>query len=186
MMNPANYLVLSRGSFGWSGYARLWQAPDHLLLVEANGFSENYKRFFFADIQALSIRRTASGRISNGIWGGLFLMFALIALQFSDAAAVVLWSIAGIFIICLVSNFALGPTCVCHVRTAVQTEKLTSIKRLHGAEKVFEKIRPLVTGAQGTLTPEETASRLHALAGPVQFPAGLSGLSEPDAPPVIY
>lgn len=185
-MNTANYLVLSRGGFGWSGYARLWQGPDHLLLVEANGFSENYKRFFFADIQALSVRRSMTGRIWNGIWSGLFLMFALIALQFSDAAAVVLWVIAGIFILCLVGNFALGPTCVCHVRTAVQTEKLTSIKRLKPAEKVFEKIHALVTVAQGTLTPEETASRLYALAGPVQFPPGLSGLSEPAAPPVIY
>jgi hypothetical protein len=182
-MNPAPYLVLSRGGFGWSGYARLRQGPDHLLLVESNGFTENYKRFFFAEIQALTVRRTATGRVWNGIWGGLFLMFALIALQFSDVEAVVLWFLTAVFLGALLANFAFGPTCVCHVRTAVQTEKLTSITRMKRAEKVLAQIRPLLAAAQGTLTPEETTSRLLALAGPYAFPPVADN---PHAPPVIY
>lgn len=187
-MNPVKYFSLSGRGVGWSGYARLWRGPDHLLLVEANGFTENYKRFFFADIQALAVRRTAAGRIWNGIWSGLFMIFALIALQFTnpnaiETEAVVLWTIAGIFLSSLAINFAFGPTCVCHVRTAVQTEKLSAVTRLRTAEKILAQIRPLLAAAQGSLTPEETAARLAVLAGPSFLPPFVDN---PYAPPVIY
>lgn len=186
-MSTVKYFPLSGRSIGWSGFARLWRGPDHLLLVESNGFTENYKRFFFADIQALAVRRTAAGRIWNGIWTGLCMIFALIALQFTDAnaieaEAVVLWVIAGIFLAALGLNFALGPTCACHVRTAVQTEKLTALNRLRSAEKCLHKIRPFLAAAQGVLSPDEAASRLFALLGPSAYPPLVDA---PHAPPVI-
>ncbi|MST95175.1 MAG: hypothetical protein EXS33_07905 [Pedosphaera sp.] len=181
-MSPAKYLPLPARGFGWSGHARLWQGPDHLLLTQANGFTENYKRFFFADIQALTVRRTAAGRIWNGIWAWLFLMFVLIALQFSDETALIPWGIAALFVTALVINFALGPTCACHVRTAVQTEKLTALNRLRSAEKCLHKIRPFLAAAQGVLSPDEAASRLFALLGPSAYPPLVDA---PHAPPVI-
>lgn len=182
-MIPVKYLPLPCRSFGWSGYARLWRGPDHVLLVEANGFTENYKRFFFADLQAVTVRRTAAGRIWNGVWAGFIMVFALIALQFEDTTALVLWGIAAFFGAALVINFILGPTCACHVRTAVQTEKLAAVSRVRTAEKLLTTLRPLLAAAQGTLTQEETASRLYVLAGRFAFPPVVDN---PYAPPVIY
>lgn len=182
-MNPAPYRVIPRGGFGWTGYARLWQGPDHLLLVESNGFSENYKRFFFAEIQAVTVRQTATGRIWNGVWAGMVMIFALIALQLSDVEAIVFWVITAIFLGALLLNFSLGPTCACHIRTAVQTERLTAINRLRVAERFLARIRPLIAAAQGTLTQEETALRLSMLAGRFAYPPVVDN---PNAPPVIY
>jgi uncharacterized membrane protein HdeD (DUF308 family) len=51
-------------------------------------------------------------------------------------------------------NCLLGPTCECHLRTAVQTEKLLSLNRLKYMRKAMDSLRPLIEKAQGTLTPE--------------------------------
>ena len=37
----------------------LWLAEDHLLSVQSNRFSEDYRRYYFRDIQAFAIQRTA-------------------------------------------------------------------------------------------------------------------------------
>ena len=41
----------------------LYVGPDHLLQVTATGYSENYRRFFFHDIQVISLHKTVTGTI---------------------------------------------------------------------------------------------------------------------------
>src|SRR4029078_13353826 len=41
-----------------SGNSSLWLGKDHLLCIDTNGYTENYKRFYFRDIQAFVIRKT--------------------------------------------------------------------------------------------------------------------------------
>src|SRR6185503_16307515 len=43
---------------GLLSYSRLWLGPDHLLLARTTFFSEEYKRFYFRDIQAIVMRKT--------------------------------------------------------------------------------------------------------------------------------
>ena len=134
---------------------RLWQGPDHLLFVASSVLGERYKRFYFADIQAIVIRKTAAW---IG-WGIVFLvlaaLFGLAALGISDTAGrAVMGAIAGIFIIFLAIHAALGPTCRCVLRTAVQTEELPSLKRVRNADKVLALIRPLIESAQRQEIPE--------------------------------
>ena len=38
--------------------ASLWLAKDHLLQIDTSGYTENYKRFHFRDIQALVLCKT--------------------------------------------------------------------------------------------------------------------------------
>ena len=40
---------------GFTGFTQLWLAPDHILLVQNNRFSEHYRRFALADIQAIVV-----------------------------------------------------------------------------------------------------------------------------------
>jgi len=106
----------------WTQYVRLYVAPDHLLQCASTGYSETYKRFYFRDIQAILIRK-------SGLWVFWLLFWllpamacALVAFFVPDpSAAIALWIITGALLLPLLVNILLGPTCSCHIRTAVQT-----------------------------------------------------------------
>jgi hypothetical protein len=165
----------------------LWLGDDHLLLVERTGYSEKYKRFFFRDIQAFTIRETKRRLVWNLVLGALLTISALIIWGASSDSssvegAIIAGSIVGaIFGIPLVVNSLLGPTCACEIRTAVQTEKLFSLCRLRKTRKVMNRIRPLIIAAQGQLTGEETAARRQEAApAPIAATAPVG-----DIPPLI-
>jgi hypothetical protein len=179
-----------------SGRASLWLGKDHLLYIETNGYTETYKRFYLRDIQAFSLRRTGTRGISTAILAGIGIILILIGLAARDTTALIALA-ATAFPICLVPlliNLALGPTCRCEIRTAVQTEDLP-IRRVRGAQKIFDRIRPLIAVAQGQLTPEEIPARMQQIAAsgavgvtPAAAPAPAAvsqPADDPDAPPVI-
>ena len=140
--------------------SRLYLGPDHLLLVTSSGFTESYRRFYLRDIQAITLRKSVRGQVWNGIWGFLTLMGAIIAFQLSGAAMFVWFGIAGIFLALLLVNFGRGPTCLCQVRTAVQTRPLPPLNRLRRARKVIAQLRPAIAAAQEPMSPEELNQRI--------------------------
>ncbi len=154
--------------------AALWAGKDHLLSVYTTGYTEEYKRFYYRDIQAIITRKTWRGAVVN-IFLALFLsLFALLAItRTTPEAAVALWVPAGFSLLILARNVLLGPTCVCHVQTAVSREELPSLSRERYARKAIAILKPLIESAQGTLTPDEIVSRsaeLAGQAGPVSRP----------------
>jgi hypothetical protein len=165
----------------------LWLADDHLLHVETTGYSETYKRFFFRDIQALTIRKTKARLVWNLVWGTLLAFSALIIWgasydNSSPEGAIIAGSIVGtIFGIPLLLNNLFGPTCACEIRTAVQTESLPSLARVRKTQKVMNRIRPLIIAAQGQLTGAEVGARIRES---VLEPAATMDLSG-DIPPMI-
>lgn len=136
-------------------YARLYLGPDHLLQAASTGYSETYKRFYFQDIQAIIIRRTTAWAWWTAFWIIPALLLGWGAGTAAPDAAPFLSVIAGIFFIGLVFNLIAGPSCACHVQTAVQTEKLVSLKRLRKVRKILSQVRPLIAAVQGTLTADE-------------------------------
>jgi hypothetical protein len=158
----------SRSAFGIVSTARssLWLGKDHLLSIESTGYTENYKRLYFRDIQAITVRKTELGKIWSlvfAVLGGLLGLFAAVSGQ--AILAGVLGTLAGVFLLLLIVNLATGPTCLCQLHTAVQTEALTSLNRLRRARKVMNRLRPLITQAQGQLAPEEIPGRMRDLIG---------------------
>jgi uncharacterized integral membrane protein len=128
-----------------------------VLVVQSRGYSETYKRFFFKDIQAIIVHRTHMGKTWNGIWGGLFLFFALLALAVQDSVGSgVLLCIAAPFGFGLLVNLILGPMCACSIRTAVQTERITALNRLRASQKFIARIEPLIIAVQGELPMESS------------------------------
>jgi hypothetical protein len=133
----------------------LWLGQDHLLCIDTNGYTETYKRFYFRDIQALTIVLTQRRQFWN--WGlgtgqvfclagwsyALLAHWSMGAVGMSLALAVTLLVAA-----LLLFNNLLGPTCVSELRTAVQTEDLASVRRLRWARKLLERLRPLIAAAQ--------------------------------------
>ena len=151
----------------------LWLAKDHLLCIDSSGgYAEEYKRFYFRDIQAIVLRQTRRRLWVNVVFGTLAALFLGITILTAPAGSPAQWSadelVGGTFLASItlflggltVINTLKGPGCTCYVRTAVQTEVMPSLNRLGRARKVLNRIRPLIEAAQGSLSPEEIASNL--------------------------
>src|ERR1051326_4778766 len=89
----------ARSGFVASALSRssLWLGPDHLLLVERRGYTEFYKRFFFRDIQAITIRQTNRHKVWTlvlSIFAAICIVLAFIILN--AAGPVGFWIMAGV------------------------------------------------------------------------------------------
>src|SRR5215204_2703484 len=111
---PKQYQKLPGRGASFTHYVRLYLAADHLLQVSSTGFTERYKRFYFRDIQWITLRKTHVGKAANAVLGATVTVFAAPALFTSAPVTIVLAALAGIFAIGLGANIALGPTCLCH------------------------------------------------------------------------
>lgn len=155
--------------------AGLWTGKDHLLSVFSTGYTEEYKRFYYRDIQAIVTRKTKRGATWNFVSALFLSLFALLAItRTTPAVAMVFWVPAGVFLFVLARNLLLGPTCICHVQTAVSREELPSLGRERHARKAIALLKPLIEAAQGALTPEEIGARSAELAQQ-PGPASLTG-----------
>lgn len=128
--------------------SRLWLGRDHLLLVDTNGFTEVYKRFYFRDIAAITLTRTNRRAVWNGIGLVFAALFGATGFALGGVTGLIFGCIGGLFVLLSVLNVALGPTCVCHLSTAVQTDELASLRRVSQALKVLARLRPLLAAAQ--------------------------------------
>lgn len=147
----------------------LWLGGDHLLVIDSTGYSESYKRLHFRDIQAVTIRLSRRRLIWNWVlgvptavclagWSRDVLRLSGYSLMDWLSAVVVTLLVA----IPLLINNLLGPTCVCCLRTAVQTEEVPSLGRVAKARRILDRLRPLIAQAQGQLAPEEIPARVQA------------------------
>jgi hypothetical protein len=148
----------------------LWLGTDHLLSVDSNGYTESYKRFYFRDIQSITIQKTGNWQIWNFIWGiAVFIALALVlatkppgwpsSWDSNDEAGLFFFTgLIALLVMFLLINFFLGATCKCYLRTAVQIEELPSLRRLRKTRKIMAQIRPLIAAAQGgELSPQTIA-----------------------------
>lgn len=142
-----------RGS-GILNATSMWEADDHLLLVMSHRVNESYKRFFYRDIQAIVICHTNLGLVLNIVFGLLTALFAVAAIAAGSTAGVIFWVIAGLLLIPLVLNLLRGPTCICTLRTAVQTQPLPSLNRVRVAHKVLTRIQQKIAAAQPGSEPQ--------------------------------
>ncbi len=137
------------------GYTQLWLASDHLLLLSNTRFSEEYKRFSFADIQSIVVTRLPSQLVLQivmilaalawmSLWFAVDSRFAKWAFEVTGALAL-LWPIV---------DMARGPRCRCFLRTRVTGELLAPVSRLKTADRFLALLCPVVESAQGAL-PEE-------------------------------
>jgi hypothetical protein len=181
--------------FGVVSLARtsLWLGSDHLLLVEANGYTESYKRFYFRDIQAIIIRTTSTRQVWNWVLGSILAFVVALCVGTGLFASIrnadlvsgpVICFLVALFLLGLplLINNLLGTTCACQIRTAVQTERLPSIVRLAQAQKILQRIRPHIEAAQGQLSAEDVAARL---LGPQTFQYNPPAAESSGVPPVI-
>ena len=157
MVRSRPYRRLPGLSRGYGGYLQLWEGEDHLLVVQTNGYTEEYRRFYYRDIQALVVQRTRTGGIGSLILG-LFTAITAVPILIGGTE---LWALIfpGLLFLFLLIHVLMGPTCRVRLVTAVNQQSLASIGRLRTFRRVLARIGPRIEQAQGTLAPEEIVAR---------------------------
>lgn len=166
MSEPQEYKKLPGNTFdvGRFGKFSLWLTNDHLLHVRNRGDSEEYKRFYYHDIQSLLLRKTSKGTILNVIFGILsFACLAILALAVIrwkwQPFPLIAWSVmTAIFLFSFLSNVLRGGTCTCHLQTAVHHQELRSLSRIRASMKALALVIERVEQTQGFLSPEHLLS----------------------------
>lgn len=161
-----------RGFLFRAARCSVWLGPDHLLSVDRSWINESYKRFYFRDIQSITIEQTRTALVWNYVFGSVAVFVGLVFYAFAESAGdggagwlVTGGIIAGACLFCMVVGMLRGPSCICRLRTAVQTEELPSLGRTRAARRALFRIKPLIEEAQGALTEGQLASRITETAG---------------------
>ena len=149
-----HYTRASRRAGSVATYHQMWKAPDHLLLVKETGWAEEYKRFYYTDIQAVVVKQTAAYLIWAIILPILYLFAAGIG-QSVDADTL-FYIIAGVLFLVIWSlHLIQGPTCKCWIQTGINKEKLLMFRRVRQVRKFWKMISPILMAAQGEFSLEE-------------------------------
>jgi len=157
----------------------VWLGSDHLLLVKSARFREEYKRFYFRDIQAIVVAKARRIHISTRAAPIFLLWFATLGFGRHGAG----WSWAhGLVGVLLVNAWFYVSTmrsCRCRIYTAVSSEELPSLYRTWTARRFLKKVEPYLTQAQGVIEGNWAEAVEDKQIGPL--PEGRVGLTLPGA-----
>jgi hypothetical protein len=140
----------------------LWLRPDHVLCVRRYPFSEEYRRYYFADIQALVLTELSNTAFYYGAGLGAALLLLTAVLAFQHPVWASFWAFVALLVFLVTSR---RPNCACYVKTIVGTEKLLALRRLRAARKSVPMLTTEIEHAQGSLTRETLETQI-SLAGP--------------------
>ncbi len=137
------------------GTTSLWLGSDHILKVTMAGYSEEYRRFYLADVRGFVIQRTSAMMSWIGVTGVLAVGLGLGGIALWSGGGTDAQVGGGIFIglavvslILFVVNLIKGPSCDFYIKTAIQTDRIKSISRLKSAEALITALTPVVLAAQ--------------------------------------
>lgn len=139
---------------GFVRKSSLWEGPDYLLLVRGTRFSEEYRRFYYREIEAIVVQNCARAG-SFGWW--LVSVIAVAGVMGVAAAKSPLGLIggAGAIALCLLVIarliVAICYSCRCFIQTRVSREELPSLMRRWTADKALARLRIRIKEAQGAL-----------------------------------
>ncbi|HUB68687.1 MAG TPA: hypothetical protein VL981_14480 [Candidatus Methylacidiphilales bacterium] len=129
---------------------RLYEGPDHLLLVYSAGYTEDYKRVFYRDIR-YAIARKDRGQVWQGILSGCCILAAclLFLMPVPWMVTAILWLIISLpFLFHFAGNLFLGPTCRIYLNTDVQTVELPVPRRLGRLPKLVAFLNTKISPEQ--------------------------------------
>lgn len=125
--HPIPKIGTGRFGFQLGMRTRLYAGPDHLLIVQNTGYTEEYKRVAYGDIRYLTAVQT-HGQTRQGMVSGAIILFILLCRVWGLP-----WLAVGLigapFLIWFIANILLGPTCRCYLNTHVQTVQLPAPRR---------------------------------------------------------
>ncbi len=162
-----NYTRIPGKKGGLYRRCTLWMGEDHLLAVESTGYTEQYRRLYYKDVQAVILRETSRKRDLGILFASVAFLASLPALIHLDTFDSPL-SVAGILtsaacLILLLLNLYKGPTCTCSVQMPIAVHELPSLKRRKNVEIFLSLLKPRVEKLQGKLSRDELRAGLYRL-----------------------
>jgi hypothetical protein len=155
-MTPDFPYVQLPGSYrGFFRKASLWEGVDHILSVKGTRFNEEYRRFYYRDIQAFVVEnRARAGSIGWWIVLLILLIISLVATAENDPpySWVVLVAISVVLVVRLEITFR--RSCRCSIQTAVSREPLPSLMRRTAAAATIARLEGRIAAEQGDLPAE--------------------------------
>ena len=157
--SSAPYRKLPGRGSGVIGSTALWEGDTHLLIVKSWPSGESYRRFFFADIQAIILRRTKQRMVINIVLGILLLLIGVpLAAAMAGDPGESGWTVAGgivagVFLVFILINSLLGPACTLTIQTAIQYEPLPTVRRVRRARQLLARVLPRIAAAQAAPAP---------------------------------
>lgn len=182
-MNSLAYIRLRTPSLSLLTPSLVYLGADHLLVMDCSGFEERYRRFFYTDIQAIVIRKTASGRVMNLVLGFFSALFLIGAAALGNEGLVILGAVGVLLLILLVVNVVQGPTCAVFIKTRVQLHRVKAFSRLASTHRCVEDLFRRIQQAQASLGPSAAVSPDSVLTGRSSVSAPESSGSSPSAHP---
>lgn len=141
-MTPVAYKRLSGRRRTLAEVTSLYLGQDHILQVRSSRISEDYRRFYFQDVQSLTIRKTAA---LHFVWAGFIVLVALLV---GWATGDVRWPL-GLLAAGALFLWLRGPSCDVRLQTGVSSERLRSLHRLKTAQRVVPLLRERIEAVQG-------------------------------------
>jgi hypothetical protein len=152
-----NYHKLPGRRRGFVFSASLWAGADHLLSVKSARFQEQYKRFYFRDIQAIVVTKSPRWVVSTPVFAGAALLLTAVLIVrmllpvLTDWLWLLLAALTGAWI-----YVSAAQSCTCRMYTAVSREDLPSIYRMWTARKALAELEQRIAQVQGVF-PENWA-----------------------------
>ncbi len=157
-MNAASLMKASVRHRTFTGYSQVWLAQDHVLVLRSQRLQEKYRRFLFADIQAIVITEGPDSSIPRALFGVGVLILVAWAASATTFAGRAFLGILGLFAAgMLVRDVMRGPRCRCVLQTAINREKIDALSRTHGARSFLELVSPLIQRSQQHIQASDAA-----------------------------
>jgi hypothetical protein len=167
---------------GFIQKSSVWAGPDHLLLVRGSRFRDEYKRFYYRDVQAIAVARaprfhisTRSAAIAFACWVAAIVVqiltrrasgFELFGAVYAAVAVYGILGLVGIILAIIWAYVSGRESCRCRIYTAVSGDELPSVYRLWTARKFLAEVEPLIAQTQGTIAGEWAAAAEERTVGP--------------------
>ena len=151
MPDRIRYRKLPGHRRGFIRGSSVWLGPDHLLAVHSLRFREEYKRYYFRDIQAITIARAPRFHLSTrAAFIGYWWVVAFAAL-FRVPHGMQAVSAIGIALIAAWVYVSALCSCTCKIHTAVSQDRLPSVYRTWVARRFLQAVETHVYAIQGRL-----------------------------------
>ena len=179
MPERVRYRKLPGHRRGFIRGSSVWLGPDHLLAVNSMRFREEYKRYYFRDIQAIMIARKPRFHISTRAALIAYLWLIAFAATFRLPHGPALAGAAGVALVATWAYLSAARSCTCRIHTAVSQDTLPSVYRTWVARKFLREVEPEIAKVQGAWE-RPPAEAEAAEIGPPQAPS----LSTPGTEPI--